>query len=248
MALTTSLVACWELEEASGTRNDAHGTNHLTDNNTVTSGTGKVATAASFARANQESLTITDNAALSMGDIDFTIAAWVNRASSVDAGVVSKWDIPGSKREYVFDIESSIATFYVSPDGSSSTSITASTFGDLGTSAWRYVICWHDATANTINICVNDGAVDSTAHTTGVLDSTATFYLGSLNDLTGNGFSLDGLLDQVCIWKRVLTSGERTSMYNGGSGLSYAAMSGAVAFFPPFTKPVRQAVNRASTY
>ena len=36
-----SLVSYWNLDEASGTRNDSHSTNHLTDNNTVTNAAGK---------------------------------------------------------------------------------------------------------------------------------------------------------------------------------------------------------------
>ena len=78
MALTDNLIAFWELEEASGTRNDAHGSNHLTDNNTVAQGTGKVGNCADFELDNSEYLSIADNAALSVGDEDFTIQAWFN--------------------------------------------------------------------------------------------------------------------------------------------------------------------------
>lgn len=38
--LKTSLISYWNLDEASGTRNDSHGANHLTDNNTVTQAFG----------------------------------------------------------------------------------------------------------------------------------------------------------------------------------------------------------------
>ena len=43
-SIRTSLTSYWNLYEASGTRNDSHSTNHLTDNNTVTGavGPGKV--------------------------------------------------------------------------------------------------------------------------------------------------------------------------------------------------------------
>lgn len=44
--LKTDLVSYWNLTEASGTRNDAHGTNNLTDNNTVTTAPGPYATPA----------------------------------------------------------------------------------------------------------------------------------------------------------------------------------------------------------
>lgn len=40
MALTDNLISWWSLDEASGTRYDSHGTNHLTDNNTVSSEAG----------------------------------------------------------------------------------------------------------------------------------------------------------------------------------------------------------------
>lgn len=40
--LKTSLVSYWELNEPSGIRNDLHGTNHLTDNNTVTTNPGVI--------------------------------------------------------------------------------------------------------------------------------------------------------------------------------------------------------------
>jgi hypothetical protein len=67
MALTDNLIAFWGLEEASGTRNDAHGSNHLIDNNTVGSATGRVGTCANFDRFTDEHLSIVDNAALSLG-------------------------------------------------------------------------------------------------------------------------------------------------------------------------------------
>src|SRR5678815_5281605 len=81
MALTDSLIAFWELEEASGTRVDAHGANDLSDNATVTSAAGKVGTAADFEVGNSEFLSIVDNPDLSVADIDFTWCAWVNSES-----------------------------------------------------------------------------------------------------------------------------------------------------------------------
>ena len=42
------------MDEASGTRYDSYGNNHLTDNNTVTVAAGKKGSAASFAPANAE--------------------------------------------------------------------------------------------------------------------------------------------------------------------------------------------------
>src|SRR5881394_1372626 len=72
----TSLVAHWKLDQTSGLRADSHGGNDLADFNTVTFAAGKIGNAASFLGVNEESLGAADNAALSMGDIDFSIALW----------------------------------------------------------------------------------------------------------------------------------------------------------------------------
>ena len=75
--LTDGLVSCWDLDEASGTRYDAYGTNDLTDYNTVGQAAGVNGYAGSFISANSEYLAHSDNADLSTGNIDFTVMAWV---------------------------------------------------------------------------------------------------------------------------------------------------------------------------
>lgn len=224
MALTDNLVAFWELEEASGTREDAHSTNDLADNNTVTSATGKVGTAADFEASNAESLSIAGNAALQAGDIDFTIAAWVNLESKdANSGIVVK-DSPTDGEYYIRYVLSSDRLNFIVYGTSAFGSLNevgADTLGSPSVSTWYFVVAWHDATANTINIQVNNGTVDSHAHSAGIHSGTGSFKLGA------NSFAQyhDGLVDQVGIWKRVLTSQERTDLYNSGNGLSYAALS-----------------------
>lgn len=83
--LAASVAAYWKLDEASSTRADSEGTITLTDNNTVTSDTGKVYDlAAKFTAANSESLSTTDSGALTTlanSDTDFWVAAWFNPAN-----------------------------------------------------------------------------------------------------------------------------------------------------------------------
>jgi hypothetical protein len=71
-----------------------------------------------------------------------------------------------------------------------------------------------------VNVCANDGAVASTstsgqAPVTGASD----FNIGRRQ---AGDFYTDGLIDQVGIWKRKLTSDEITYLYNSGNGRSYA--------------------------
>ena len=61
----TNLVSYWKLDEASGNALDAHGTNTLTDSNTVTSAAGKIGDSRHFTRTVPEYFTIADNASLS---------------------------------------------------------------------------------------------------------------------------------------------------------------------------------------
>lgn len=218
--LLTGLVAYWKLDEASGNRADSVGANTLTDNNTVTSTTGKVGSAADFEVDNSESLSISDNAVLSMGNIDFTLAGWVmlDTKTAIRA-VIAKYTTVGNQREYMVRYESATDRFVfrVSADGVNNTAVSADNLGSPSTDAWYFIVAWHDAAADTINIQVNNGAANSTAHATGVLDGTSVFYLGSRE---GTDF-FDGLIDETGLWKRALTAAERAYLYNGGAGRTY---------------------------
>lgn len=221
----TGLVSWWSLDETSGTRNDSHGTNHLADSNTVLYGTGKISNAADFEATNSEYLSIADNASLRMGDIDFTVCAWIKAESTAASGIVlSKYDYGATQREFQLEVTSgAYAQFIVSNNGTAITFLQWATF-PISTGTWYFMVAWHDATANTINIQVNNGTALSTAHTTGVLNGTSSFAIGSrFNSGTPISF-FDGLVDEVSVWKRVLTADERTWLYNSGNGRAYSEL------------------------
>lgn len=220
-SLLSGLVAYWKLDEASGTRSDSVGANHLVDNNTVTQAAGKLGSAAHFAAASSERLSTSDSAALSTGDIDFTLAGWVWLDTKTGSRVLFGKDGPVSGgREFRVLYESSTDRFRfaVSPDGTATTVVVASAAGSPAANAWYFVVAWHDATANRIYIQVNDGPVESVAHTPGVIDGANPFEIGAT---TGNGVYMDGRLDAVGVWKRVLSVAERTDLYNTGLGCDY---------------------------
>lgn len=225
-ALTDNLVAYWDLDEASGVRDDAVGQNDLTDNNTVTSGTGKISNAGDFERDNSEYLSRADNTDLSSGNIDFTWAGWVKAESNLDSNsgryIVSKHGASGNFEYGISHNDSATVErfqFNVSSTGSNFVTVNADSLGTPSLDTWYFVVAWHDATANTINIQVNNGTVDSTSHTTGVFDGNGTFALGSYAQTPTNFF--DGMIDEMGFWKRVLTADERTELYNSGNGLAY---------------------------
>jgi hypothetical protein len=84
---------------------------------------------------------------------------------------------------------------------------------------WYYVVAWHDSTANTINIQINNGTPTSLSHTLGVYASgTGLFSIGSTG---GTAAYMNGRIDEVSFWKRILTADERMTLYNSGNGLAY---------------------------
>ena len=217
-SLLTSLISYWTLDEASGTRNDTHGTNHLSDNNTVTQASGKLGNAAQFTSANLEHLGLADNTDISTGDIDFTLAAWVYLDTTpAQAEIASKGGAVDIDWYLDYILASDRFRFYV--EGGSAASVLANSFGAPSTATWYYVIAWHDATANTINIQVNNGTVDSTSHSGGVKDTADDFAIGRAGSFVGGYFN--GRIDAVGFWKRVLTSTERSTLYNSGIGIEY---------------------------
>lgn len=226
MALTDNLESAWELNEASGNALDSHGSNELTDTNTVGSGTGLVYGAArDLEDGSTEYFTHSDNASLSLGDIDFTAEMWVNLESKgAYRTLASKWGSGSQEWMCFFNPDDNRFQWWCTHDGVTLSSLlSASSFGAPSVATWYQVIIHHDATANQMGIAVNDGTINTQSHTTGIYNGTADFRIGS-NQKDGQYW--DGLIGPVRFWKRVLTTQERTDLYNSGAGLAYSAFGG----------------------
>lgn len=218
-----NLMAWWKLDELSGTRYDAHSTNHLTDNNTVGNTAGKQTNAASFIANNSEYLSIADNANLSAGDIDFSIAAWVNFSSASGRQHLIEKGAEGSGQdEYrLWKYTDNLFTF-----NTPSCQVSATNFGAVSSGVWYYVVAWHDSVNNIIGISVN-GTVNTAACSTGSRDGTAALIIGSRG--FADTYFFNGAMDEMLFYKRVLTADERAWLYNSGSGRTYCDLDGACA-------------------
>lgn len=218
MGLLTNLISAWELDEASGTRLDSHGTNHLTEHNTVGSTTGIVyGTVADFEQENLEYLSHVSNSDLQSGDIDFTFELWVRLESFNDQSLIAKDTDTG--REYTLDcLANGMFRFYLLGGGGNPE---VSWSSNASTDVWYHVIGWHDATNNQIGIVVNN-ATPVTVNTSGVAPSITNteFNIGSRRYPSFENYA-DASIGPVRFWKRVLTPSERTELYNGGVGRTY---------------------------
>ncbi len=219
MSLQTNLISYWKFDEASGNALDARGSESLTQNGTVGSAAGIISTSREFTTFNFFSHA--DDDALSTGDIDFTWQVWlypnsltlpdgagaIFQKSETDRYEYALYILPSGKMR--FDVSSAATGF------GSITSITSTAALTVG--SWFHVVCWHDAGGNQLGITINNGTPDTLSYSAGVADTTASFRCGAspFNEY------YPGRIDESAFWKRILTAGEITSLYNGGAGLVY---------------------------
>lgn len=216
-AFTTNLVSWWSLNEASGTRNDSHGTNHLTDNNTVTSTTGKQGNAGVFVFANNEYLSRASNASLQYSG-SFTVGLWVKFVAAPGGTyrVLASKDDGGANREWLVTTNPS-GNFEMQIVGGGGAF--AHTGVTVTTGVWYFVLFRYDASATTISIQINNGTVQtSAAGIAAPVAGSAPLEIGRF----GGSFNHDGHLDEVFLKKSLVTSTTATWLWNGGDGRTYA--------------------------
>jgi concanavalin A-like lectin/glucanase superfamily protein len=214
--LIDGLVSRWRMEEASGTRYDTWGAQHLTDNQNVARAVGKINYGAQITTpvGGFPLLSRTSEPALSPGNTNFTLACWVKWDSlpSNSVFLMHKGIGDNGLREYGLlrtGVGAGNFVWRVSPDGIVDTTLDSS-LGTISTGVWYLLICDHDADNDLIGISVNDSRVTQ-AYSSGVYQGAADFEIGR---------RMQGIIDEALLWNRVLTSAERTELYNGGSGVS----------------------------
>jgi hypothetical protein len=230
MALSDDLIAYWKMDEASGQRNDSHGSNHLSDFNTVGSNTGKIQSlGADFTRADGDFLRIVDNADLSLGaDTDFTLSLWVKpETDSTENRILFQKndDFAGAVTgEYQLYNDSSQRLHALVGTGS--------TFGQLdlvsatlSAGNWAHLIVGHSSSLDKIYLRVNNGTLHENTWAGGTYDSAKPLCFSSQ---FGSSFAWDGMICDVGFWKgRFLTTAEQDALWNGGAGLAYESIAPA---------------------
>lgn len=247
--LLTDLAAFWILGEASGSRADSVGSETLSDSspNGVVSSVGHLGNlAADFVLANSTYVSRASDSVLQFGDRDFTIAGWFKaKAIGATMAIVSKDSSTSGKREVLLVLLTD-GTLQFSVFKATDTEVTASWGSTLSAETWYFVAVWHDAGGNTAYISVNNGTPVSQA-VGGSLQaaSDAPFRLGS-NAYSGSPMYLDGQIEFVGLWNALLSSDQRTALYNGGVGLPYEAFDVASAPDPDRAVPVSFLAARAA--
>lgn len=177
---------------------------------------------AEFGRTNNDELTRTSSSPIQIsGSEDFTIAFWINPLTSAGLQfLISKWDFGAADREYNIAWVPSISRFraQVSNDGTAEISVTANNFGAPVLTDWHFIVFTHDSVNDTINISVNGGTADSTAHATGVNAGASVLRIG--RESTADS---DSKMKKIGFWKgEVLSAAHQAFLYNDGKGRNFA--------------------------
>jgi Concanavalin A-like lectin/glucanases superfamily len=215
--LTTNLVAYWKLDEAIDPRADSTGLGSILTEwfGTAASAAGKIGNGVSVTTSTGY-LRCVSNTNLQMGDVEFTIACWVNFNNlSSSQTLVSKDNSTNYEYDIYYNFTGGTLRFYVDRPG---------TFGEavvpiaLTAGTWYFVVAVHDAVNDQVKISINNAAFNTAAFAGGPGITTGNFNIGAENNGT---LRASAIIDEVGIWKRVLSASEITTLYNGGAGLTY---------------------------
>lgn len=215
--LEGALVSAWALDEPSGIRHDSHGDKHLTDNNTVGSGTPKLgAYSANFIRANTEYLSHVDDSDFDFTRDDFTLAFFVNlNDKTTTQRLITKINT-NFEMQVAYSVGLDRYLLQASTNGTTATqTATASSYGSPTAGAWQFIIAQRNAATDMLGIQVNNGTLNEASLPSDIYDGTGIFTLG------GNSAPLGGYLDMVYYWRKILTATQKTWLYNSGNGRSY---------------------------
>jgi hypothetical protein len=210
--ILASLVAYWKLDEASGNRADSTGRgNTLAPKVSTGNAAGIISNAASFTGNSNTALHIASNADVVIGDKDFTLDGWFYKTANGYHGIASKSNGTSERDFELYDEnDGKLHVRY----GGSGTII--STTESIPLSAWNYFMVKRSGT--TLSLQLNTGTVytatiTSTAHS-------QDFALGS-RAYAADYQTLNGLVDEVGLWQRALTTNEIAARYNSGVGLTH---------------------------
>jgi hypothetical protein len=215
----SNMVGWWPLDEQSGTTatdivNSNNGT-HM--NSPVPTASGKVNGALEFYGANNDYVEVPDNSVLNFGEGDFSIDAWINNGSGP---IVSKFSTGGIG--YVLTSETCLCTS--SPPGTRILILTVvgsgggfnyEFCGEIPPDQLSHVAAVIDRDANTAKCYVN-GVLQNTITIpiTGSTTNSDPLFIGHSNELNNYYY---GLIDEVELFNRALTTSEIQDIYNAGS-------------------------------
>lgn len=215
-SLLTSLIGYWKLDEVSGDCTDSTGiTGTATNSGTVSSQTGILGNSREFTANTQYLTTPLTDLSYSAGTINwwqYNNVAWNNNTNV--CGIMGQGSLPElSFQKYL----NGNLYFGWNRSGDDDRCIIAASSSNWPQSTWvMYTFTWTSG-GNSELFC-NGSSIKVNSGGTTVSNIGTAFRFGVQ---AGTANTLNGRLDSIGIWNRVLTSTEITTLYNSGAGLEY---------------------------
>jgi len=218
--LLTDLVAYWKLDEASGnTRVDAtdRGNDLAETGGSVPTAVGHISALASSHGAAGPTLRKTSPApdlAKTVGE-SITIAGWAYADGENVSDILFSKSVDngsGAGLEYYIQVTGTRKFRVLLADGVSFIDVTST--DSFPTATWFFFLYSYDDTSGDLKVQLNNGTIDTFNKTGAGRPDTETFIFSGIVA----GFDWDGRLEGWGIWKRELTTDEKTELYNEGAG------------------------------
>lgn len=216
-------VAWWKLDNGALTTDSSANGMTLTDRNTVGTSTGDYKqgdASADFEKDNSENLNIADASLsadfpLKSGSTNnlITICVWFKMESiTTNGGILAKWDSTGNKRSIVLSTVSSSSTLFyaIGYNSGSSTEYLSNTYV-LSTGIWYNIGLTYNQNTKAWTLRVwDDTAGEVVLNTSGTSTNfinveDSAFTIGSLTASTNFDTYFDGLIDNVIVFKEILS-------------------------------------------
>lgn len=228
MALTTGLQAYYKLEDV----NDSSGNGYtLTNNGTATFAAGKIYNAVDGGASNSgKYLSVSSNLGIDGGTMSYS--AWVNVTTQLTGAneTQSILSLGSDNTDVTYHLyymtEASVKKIGFNrlrngiADGYTyyPTTLTAGT--------WYHIVTTYDGTNSRIYV---NGVLQATAAQSGNGSGTTTSRFFIMNSTQTTTLYFSGLVDEVGIWNRAVTSAEVVQLYGAGFGYAYPLSSSFVA-------------------
>jgi hypothetical protein len=234
--LSTNLAAYWKLNESSGNATSSVHNNLLTNINSTGYAAGKINNGANFVSSQSNYFMIADASQTGLDMVSsFSLSFWTRLASQPSGDypyyhLINKWN-EADERSFSLTYTTNGGTPYlylgISKGGTDDSPTDTCSFDNstLNNATWYHVVVTWNANLYTANLYLN-GSRTATAtgseHYTSMFNSTADLLIGAhLDPENPTGGYLNGMMDEVGIWSRVLSASEVATLYNSGKGLTY---------------------------
>lgn len=227
-------VAYWKMDDASTSTSkiDSSGNGYTLSTAVGTVGTqpGKFGNAAYFPNAAGDYINVTDNANLSMGNVDFTVTGWFKINSLGDHRVMvfkgSASDTAGTEYKMHYNVTNNDFEFLIS---NGTTATTATTDGLLTPAAdtWYFFAGGYDSVNDVVFLSINNSVRDTTTNTTGSQDTAGEFDVGAANGGSHHG----GYIDDLKVYRYVRTTKQLTEDMNTGHPMGGSPIASQISYW-----------------